>query len=158
MGRIDRVDKLDMENKDYYRIIDYKSGNKDFSLSDVYYGLQLQLLTYLDAILTNEELKDREEALPGGVLYLKIDDPIIKGKRNLSEEEIQDEIMKALKMKGLLLADEDVVKEMDREIEGNSLIIPARINKDGSLGKSSVGTEEQFRLLREHVKIGRAHV
>ena len=152
IGRIDRVDKLDMEKKDYYRIIDYKSGNKDFSLSDVYYGLQLQLLTYLDAILTNEELKDREEALPGGVLYLKIDDPIIKGKRNLSEEEIQDEIMKALKMKGLLLADEDVVKEMDREIDGNSLIIPARINKDGSLGKSSVGTEEQFRLLREHVK------
>lgn len=152
MGRIDRVDKLDMENKDYYRIIDYKSGNKDFSLSDVYYGLQLQLLTYLDAILTNEEIKKKYPVVPGGVLYFKIDDPIIKGKRNLSDEEIEDEIMKALKMKGLILADEEVVREMDRKIEGNSLIIPARMNKNGTLGKSSVGTEEQFKLLREHVK------
>lgn len=152
IGRIDRVDKLDLEERDYFRIIDYKSGNKDFSLSDVYNGLQLQLLTYLDAILTNEEIRERDQILPGGVLYLRIDDPIIKGSRNLSDEEIEKEIMKALKMKGLLLADPEVVKEMDRKIEGSSLIIPARINKDGNLGKSSVGTEEQFKMLREHVK------
>lgn len=152
IGRIDRVDKLDLEEKDYFRIIDYKSGNKDFDLSEVYNGLQLQLLTYLDAILTKEEIREKEPVLPGGVLYLKIDDPIIRGSRNLSDEEIEKEIMKVLKMKGLLLADPEVVKEMDREIDGASLIIPARINKDGNLGKSSVGTEEQFRMLREHVK------
>lgn len=152
IGRIDRVDKLDLEEKDYFRIIDYKSGNKDFSLSDVYHGLQLQLLTYLDAILTNEEIREKDPVLPGGVLYLRIDDPIIKGSRSLSDKEIEEEIMKALKMKGLLLADPKVVKEMDRGIYGSSLIIPARINKDGNLGKSSVGTEEQFKILREHVK------
>ncbi|QGU96297.1 helicase-exonuclease AddAB subunit AddB [Clostridium bovifaecis] len=152
IGRIDRVDKLYLEEKDYFRIIDYKSGNKDFSLSDVYHGLQLQLLTYLDAILTNEEIREKDPVLPGGVLYLRIDDPIIRGSRSLSDEEIEKEIMKALKMKGLLLADPKVVKEMDRGIDGSSLIIPARINKDGNLGKSSVGTEEQFKMLREHVK------
>ncbi|KYH28414.1 helicase-exonuclease AddAB subunit AddB [Clostridium colicanis] len=153
IGRIDRVDKLDLEKKDYFRVIDYKSGNKDFSLSDVYYGLQLQLLTYLDAILTNEELRGEDQVLPGGVLYLKIDDPIIRGSRNLSDKEIEEEIMKALKMKGLLIADPEIVKEMDRQIDGSSLIIPARINNDGTLGKSSsVGTEEQFKMLREHVK------
>ncbi|MEA4825220.1 MAG: helicase-exonuclease AddAB subunit AddB [Clostridium sp.] len=152
IGRIDRVDKLDLEGKDYYRIIDYKSGNKDFKLSDVYYGLQIQLLTYLDAILRNEEIREKYPVIPGGVLYLRIDDPIIKGSRNISDEEIEKEIMKALKMKGLLLADPKIIKEMDREIEGSSLIIPARINKGGDLGKSSVGTEEQFKMLREHVK------
>lgn len=152
IGRIDRVDKLDLEGKNYYRIIDYKSGKKDFSLSDVYYGLQIQLLTYLDAILTNEEIKHKTLSFPGGVLYLRIDDPIIKGSRNISDEEIKKEIIKALKMKGLLLADPEIVKEMDREIDGASLIIPARINKSGELGKSSVGTEEQFKILRNHVK------
>ncbi|MCY6371394.1 helicase-exonuclease AddAB subunit AddB [Clostridium ganghwense] len=152
IGRIDRVDKLNLEGKDYYRIIDYKSGNKDFNLSDVYYGLQIQLLTYLDAILTNEEIKEKEPILPGGVLYFKIDDPIIRGNRGMSEEQMEKEILKALKMKGLLLADVDVIKEMDRKIEGYSLIIPARINKGDTLGKSSVGTEEQFKNLRNHVK------
>ncbi len=152
IGRIDRVDKLELQGKEYYRIIDYKSGNKEFKLSDVYYGLQMQLLTYLDAILSNEEVNMTDEVIPGGVLYFKVDDPIIKGSRSISDEEIEKEIMKALKMKGLLIADPEVVKEMDREIEGASLIIPARINKDGNLGKSSVGTEEQFKMLREHVK------
>lgn len=152
IGRIDRVDKLELDGKEYFRIIDYKSGYKDFSLSDVYYGLQLQLLTYLDAILSNEEINYDKPALPGGVLYLRVDDPIIKGSRSLSDEEIEKEIMKALKMKGILLADPNVVKEMDRQIEGSSLIIPARINKDGSLGKSSTVTEEQFKMLREHVR------
>ena len=152
IGRIDRVDKLELEGKDYYRIIDYKSGNKDFKLSDVYYGLQMQLLTYLDAILSNAEVNMKDPVIPGGVLYFKVDDPIIKGSRSISDEEIEKEIMKALKMKGLLIADPEVVREMDREIEGSSLIIPARINKDGNLGKSSVGTEEQFKMLREHVK------
>ncbi|WP_052221306.1 helicase-exonuclease AddAB subunit AddB [Clostridium homopropionicum] len=152
IGRIDRVDKLTLEGKDYYRIIDYKSGNKDFKLSDVYYGLQIQLLTYLDAILTNEQIKDKDPKIPGGVFYLRIHDPIVKGSREISEEEIEKEIMKELKMRGLLLADPKIVKEMDKEIEGSSLIIPARINKGGDLGKSSVGTEEQFNILREHVK------
>lgn len=152
IGRIDRIDKLNFEGKDYYRIIDYKSGNKDFKLSNVYYGLQIQLLTYLDAILTNEEIEDKVSALPGGVLYFKIDDPIINGNRGMSEEKMKNEILKALKMKGLLLADVDIIKEMDRKIEGYSLIIPARINKGDTLGKSSVGTQEQFKELRDHVK------
>ena len=55
-------------------------------------------------------------------------------------------------MKGLVLADKDIIKEMDREIDGNSLIIPARINKDGTLGKSSAATRPQFDNLRGHVR------
>ena len=62
VGRIDRVDKLITEGEEFYRIIDYKSGNKDFKLSDVYYGLQIQLLTYLDAMLRNERTIDRGES------------------------------------------------------------------------------------------------
>lgn len=152
IGRIDRVDKMEDEEGSYIRVIDYKSGNKAFKLSDVYYGFQMQLLVYLDAMLSIDGEKSEKPVYPGGVLYFKIDDPIIKSKGELGEELIEKEIMKKLKMKGLLLADAKIIKEMDREIDGSSLIIPARINKDGSLGKSSAATKEQFEHLRGHIR------
>ncbi len=151
-GRIDRVDALKTEEGTYLRIIDYKSGSKDFKLSDVYYGLQVQLITYLDAIWENSGMEITPPVLPGGVLYFRIDDPIVKGNGKLSEAEIEQAIMKQLKMKGLLLADVKLIKEMDNSIEGASLIIPARINKGDVLGKSSAASLEQLKMLRKYVR------
>lgn len=151
-GRIDRIDMMEKDGNTYIRIIDYKSGNKIFKLSDVYYGFDIQLLLYLDAILQNENLDEDNRTLPGGIFYFTMDDPIIKDKRNLTEEEIKEEIMKHLKMKGLLLSDPEVVHEMDREMEGTSILIPASIKKDGTLGRSSAATKEQFEMLINHVK------
>lgn len=148
-GRIDRIDAFESEEGAYIRIIDYKSGSKEFRLSDVFYGLQIQLITYLDAIWENGEAK----YLPGGMLYFKIDDPVIKRNGKMSPGDIEKAIMKKLKMKGLLLADVKLIKEMDRTIEGSSIIIPASINKEGALGRNtSAATIEQFILLRRHVK------
>lgn len=153
VGKIDRVDKLIYEGEEYFRVIDYKSGNKEFKLWEVYYGLQVQLLTYLDAILEKEGEKLNFPVFPAGILYFKIDNPIIKKDKNLSDEELEKEIMKALKMKGLILADTKIVREMDREIEGASLILPVGFKKDGDFSKiSHIATKEQFELLREHVK------
>ncbi len=152
IGRIDRIDMLVKEGETYIRIIDYKSGNKIFKLSDVYYGLQVQLLLYLDAILTEEGKDSEKEPLPGAILYFKIDDPIIRNNKDLNDEDLKMEIIKKFKMNGLLIDDPDIIKEMDREMDGNSVVIPARINKDGSLGKSDVASKKQFELLREHVK------
>ncbi len=151
-GRIDRVDALKTEEGTYLRIIDYKSGSKDFRLSDVYYGLQVQLITYLDALWENSGEEIAPPVLPGGVLYFRIDDPIIRGNGKLSEAEIEQAIMKQLRMKGLLLADVKLIKEMDNSIEGASLIIPARINKGDALGKSSAASLEQLKLLRTYVR------
>ncbi len=151
VGRIDRIDTLSTDNGKYLRIVDYKSGDKDFKLSDVYYGLQMQLITYLDALWESSE-NNGEKALPGGILYFRVDDPMIKGTGSSSPEEIETAIMKKLKMKGLLLADVQLIKYMDNTIEGNSIIIPARINKGDVLGKSSAATIEQFTVLRSFVK------
>lgn len=151
VGRIDRIDTLSTDNGKYLRIVDYKSGDKDFKLSDVYYGLQMQLITYLDALWESSE-NSGEKALPGGILYFRVDDPMIKGTGCSSPEEIETAIMKKLKMKGLLLADVQLIKYMDNTIEGNSIIIPARINKGDVLGKSSAATIEQFTVLRSFVK------
>jgi ATP-dependent helicase/nuclease subunit B len=153
MGRIDRVDSMDLEEGTYLRIIDYKSGNKSLELSKVYYGLQLQLLVYLDALISNAEKYIEKQAIPGAILYFKIDDPIIKSNQNMSDEEIEKEVMKKLKMNGLLLKDAKVIREMDKDMQGFSLIIPARINKDGSLSKSpSIISIEQFEILRRYVR------
>ncbi|OFI05459.1 ATP-dependent helicase/deoxyribonuclease subunit B [Clostridium acetireducens DSM 10703] len=152
IGKIDRIDALEKESDIYLRIIDYKSSSKDFKLEEVYYGIQLQLLIYLDSILTEIESELNKNVLPAGILYFKMDDPIIKTKGEISEIKIEEEIIKSLKMRGILLSDTDIIKEMDKEIKGNSLIIPARVNKDGSLGKSSAIDLEHFNILRKYVK------
>ncbi len=154
IGRVDRLDFLHKNNKLYLRIVDYKSGNKEFKLSDIYNGMELQLLIYLDAILTQISGKHGEEAEPGAILYFKLQDPIIKAKGYLSDEEIEKKIALSLKMKGLLLEDVEIIKEMDRDIQGSSLIVPVMVKKDGSISKSksSVATLEQFQDLREFVR------
>ena len=151
-GRIDRIDTLNLDNKTYIRVIDYKSGAKKFDLNELYYGIQIQLLVYLDAILRNSEYILKKQAFPGAILYFKIDDPIIKSNVELKDEEIQDEVLKKLKMDGLLLKDAKIVRSMDKEMTTYSLVIPAAFKKDGDFSSNSaVVTEEQFNILREYV-------
>lgn len=153
-GRIDRIDTLNMDGNTYLRIIDYKSGNKKFDLTELYYGIQIQLLVYLDALLRNSEYILNSGAVPGAILYFKIDDPIIKGNKELSNEEVQEQILEKLKMNGLLLKDAKLVKSMDNTMQTYSLIIPASFKKDGDFSsRSSVATEEQFNILREYVNM-----
>lgn len=151
-GRVDRIDKVELNGETYIRIVDYKSGSKSFDLNELYYGLQIQLLVYLDAILKNSEQILKTQCMPGGILYFKIDNPIIKSKKALSEEEIQVEVLKKLKMDGLLLKDAKIVRSMDKEMTTYSLVIPATFKKDGDFSSNSaVVTEEQFNILREYV-------
>ncbi|NRT90544.1 helicase-exonuclease AddAB subunit AddB [Clostridium beijerinckii] len=151
-GRIDRIDKLDLDGETYIRVIDYKTGAKKFDLNEIYYGLQMQLLVYLDALIRNSKYILDKQVKPGAILYFKIDDPIIKSKKEMTDEEVEKEVLSALKMKGLVLKDARVVKAMDKDIEGYSLVIPASFKTDGSFkATSDVVTEEEFRILREYV-------
>lgn len=151
-GRIDRIDIFDSDKDSFVKIIDYKSGNKDFNLSDVYNGLQLQLIVYLDAVLSNGDKLNRESMKPAGIFYYKIDDPMIKtDEKDL--DIIEKEIQKKLKMKGLVLKDVNIIKKMDREINGYSDIIPVGISKEnGFYSNSSVADNEEFQGLILHVK------
>jgi ATP-dependent helicase/nuclease subunit B len=151
-GRIDRIDTMKTGDGTYVRIIDYKSGSKRFKLSDVYHGLQIQLITYLDALWEKGVGDIEGPMIPAGMLYFKLDDPMLRGSRESDTEKIEKEIMKQLKMKGLVLSNVELIKNMDEQIDGDSDIIPARINKDQTLGRSSAASIEQFEQLRRHVK------
>ncbi|MGE5627711.1 MAG: helicase-exonuclease AddAB subunit AddB [Solirubrobacterales bacterium] len=153
IGKIDRVDMLQKNGETYIRIIDYKSGNKEFKINDIYYGLQMQLLIYLDAILSEIGKRFNQIVIPGGVMYFRLDDPIVKTSGEIGENEISKGIMKALKMNGLILNNISVINSMDSEISGTSDIIPVSINKDSSISnRSSCVDQSQFDILRNYVK------
>lgn len=151
-GRIDRVDLLDDGTDSYVRIIDYKSGDKKLSLSDVYHGLALQLMVYLSAILDSGDALSSKLLKPGGVFYFRLDDPLIET-AEMDDAEIEREIRKKLKMRGLVLEDIRVVRGMDRDIQTRSEIIPVAIGKEDKFHKSSaVAGETDFLGLLAHVK------
>lgn len=153
-GRIDRVDILSSDDKQYVKIIDYKSSSKAYGLSDVYHGLQMQLMIYMDAVLENSQYF-REEALePCGAFYFKIDDPIIEGE--MDGEQLQEEILKKLKLEGLAVGDAEVLTQLDESLEttGKSSIVSVQLNDDGSFKKTSkVVTPEDFMEVIKHVKV-----
>ena len=149
VGKIDRIDIAENEERQFIRIIDYKSSEKNIDLNQVIAGTQIQLLTYMDAVA------ERENKEPAGVLYFNLIEPIISENRNLTDEEIEEKIRKNFKMKGLILADIKIIKMMDKKIEkGSSDIVPAYIDKDGNISKSrsSAITKEEFGILQKRIR------
>ncbi|MGI5912697.1 MAG: helicase-exonuclease AddAB subunit AddB [Syntrophomonadaceae bacterium] len=150
-GRIDRVDILDQESSCYIRIIDYKTGDKRIRLSDFYYGLNLQLLVYLKAVLASSQIAGHKDLKPGGIFYFKIEDPLIKTV-DKAKEVIEQKLNKELKLKGLVLKDLNVVQNMDRQINSSSEIIPVGLKQDNTFNSnSSVISEEDFSYLLRHI-------
>ena len=148
IGKIDRIDIAKLDDKKYVRIIDYKSSVKNLELNDVYAGLQLQLITYLDAVCKLDDF------LPAGILYFNLLEQVINSDKKLSKEEIEQKIKNNFKMKGLILADVNVVKLHDKNLDkGMSEIVPAYIDQSGNLSpkKSSIATSKEFEKLQNYI-------
>lgn len=154
VGRIDRVDMAEGENGVLLRVIDYKSSQKDLKLHEVYYGLALQMLTYLDVLLTYAEEWIGRPALPAGTLYFHVHEPLLSAANGMDRSQAEQELLKRFKMKGLLLADKEAVGLMDTGLDkGHSSIVPAAIKSDGSFySSSSVATPEQWNRLLTSVR------
>ncbi|MEQ8154180.1 MAG: helicase-exonuclease AddAB subunit AddB [Clostridiaceae bacterium] len=151
-GRVDRVDLAEIDGESYIRVIDYKSGSKKFDLTKLFYGLQIQLLVYLDALIKNSKYFLNKQTLPGAILYFRIDDPLISVDKRISEEEIENKVLSSFKMDGLVLKDPRIIKAMDNDAGLYSVVIPAGIKKDGDISStSSAATEEEFEILRDYV-------
>ncbi len=149
-GKIDRVDVAKVDDKKYVRIIDYKSSVKDVDLNQIVAGIQIQLLTYLD------EVSEQKGFDSSGVLYFNLLDTIVKADKNMSDEDIKKELNKKFRMKGLVIADLDIIKMMDSRISPSnySESIPVYLDKDGNISKSKskVLEKEQFESLQKYTK------
>lgn len=152
-GRIDRMDLCKDEEHVYVKIIDYKSGATSFDLAALYYGLQLQLVVYMDAALEMEERNHPDKnVVPAGIFYYHIGDPMADKQEGMSPEDIEKQILKQLRMNGLVNSELDIIKHLDREIEKESDVIPVAI-KDGYVqeSRSSVASTRRFEDLRHFV-------
>ena len=132
--------------KQNIRIIDYKSSIKDIDLNEVKAGIKLQLLTYMN------EMCKQESAEPAGAFYYNLIEPMVKASQNMSDEQIEEELRKQFKMRGLILADVDIIRKMDKNLDtGSSNIIPATINKDETLSKKASNiSKQQFEYLQKY--------
>ncbi len=147
-GKIDRLDIAKTVDGNYIRIIDYKSSIKNINLNEVYAGLQLQLLTYLDAASKNQNVT------PAGALYFSLIDPVLSANANMTDEQITEELRKQFKMQGLILADSNIVRKMDTNlVYGNSNIVPAYITKDREVtDKPNTLNRKQFENLQNYME------
>lgn len=154
IGRIDRIDTCRKDDKLYVKVIDYKSGNRKFSLAALYYGIQLQLVVYMNAALEAQKKKHSDlRVIPAAMLYYHVSDPMTeteKGKPDL--QEIEDAILEELKMTGMVSNDEEVIQLLDSSFDAKSTVIPVARKKDGSFTQaSSVLSEEDFQTVSDFV-------
>lgn len=152
-GRIDRVDTYEERDKVYVRIIDYKSGNTSFSLLNLYHGLQLQLVVYMNAAMELVGKKHPEKKVePAGIFYYHVKHPMVDGMGNESDEEIRGALLEQLKLNGLVNEDPAVYNNMDIGLDGSSTVIPVGLKADGSLKSASkVASAEEFAVLSSYV-------
>ncbi|AXH98493.1 helicase-exonuclease AddAB subunit AddB [Sporosarcina sp. PTS2304] len=152
-GRIDRVDTMKKDDQTFLRVVDYKSSARALDLTEVYYGLSLQMLTYLDVAL--EHAKDwlGVYADPAGVLYMYVHNPMLRLTKELTEDDVEKELLKSYKMQGYIVEDAEIALGMDEQLESESLIIPARLKKDGSFySTSKVVPPEDLNMMRSFVR------
>lgn len=147
-GFVDRMDTWNSGGSIYYRVVDYKTGKKDFDYCDVFNGVGLQMLLYLFALRESGHEELGEDPVPAGVQYFPARAPYLPVDGRLSSEEAQGERKPQWKRRGLLLSDEAVLKAME---PGDS---PQRmcysVKKDGSLS-GDLADREQLKLLKKYV-------
>lgn len=118
-GKIDRIDSLNLNNDTYLRIVDYKSSSKNIKLSDVKDGINLQLMTYMWAMLKNKEKINKEgNVIPAALSYFTITNKVLNiPSYEEDENKISEKVRSALKLRGIYLKDVDVLKRMDNNLE-----------------------------------------
>lgn len=147
-GKIDRIDTAKNDDGKYLRIIDYKSSAKNIDLNEVYAGLQIQLLTYMDAICKEEDI------FPAGIFYFSLLEQMVKAEKKMTEQEIEDMIRKNFRMKGLIIADVKIIRMNDKELKsGSSKLVPAAITSSGTVNEkwTSGVSKEDFKVLQDYI-------
>ncbi len=144
IGQIDRVDTYEADGKSFVRIVDYKTGTKNFNKEEIAYGLNLQMLLYLFTVLHSGKEKYGEKIIPCAVLYIPSvspDEKIFLGQ----SASVTDFPFTA---KGIVISDMNIIRAMERDVSG--LYIPVTLKQNGEFtARSSVASHEEMSELIE---------
>lgn len=154
-GIIDRIDICEDHENLYVRIVDYKSGKSDFDLLRTYYGLKMQLITYMRAAMQIEGKRHPgKNIIPAGILYYNIDDPIIEN-AGADAAFVEEKIQEALRMQGVVNSSKTIVRRMDDIADKKSKVVPVSFKADGELDlyKSKTMSTAQFLELGKYVSL-----
>ncbi|MCR5829855.1 MAG: PD-(D/E)XK nuclease family protein [Lachnospiraceae bacterium] len=143
-GRVDRIDVCRKNGRTFLRVVDYKTGNLDFDLNLLYHGIRVQLALYTKVAVEMIKEKGAENPETAGFYYYKIDDPIVEGEAGMSDEELFEKKVKALRLNGP--SDSEPVKliSQDKNLDGgdeslgekrDSKVIPVATLQTGELSK-----------------------
>lgn len=149
-GFVDRVDGWEHGGRLYLRVMDYKTGRKSFDLTDVFHGIGMQMLLYLFTLEKYGKDYFGKEVVPAGVLYVPARDLLAKGERDMTEEERQAQLDKALTRQGLLLDDPAVLEAMENTPD-RKRFLPLRLRKDGGFTSNDLASLAQLGRLSRHL-------
>ena len=152
-GFVDRVDGWVHNDRLYLRVVDYKTGKKSFSLTDVWHGLELQMLLYLFTLEDRGRQLYGRDVVPSGVLYLPARDLILPGSRGMDEQKIQAAADKELRRSGMLLNDQDVLRAMEHFSDTKARFLNLKRPKSATEVSGEVlASAEQLGVMRRHVE------
>lgn len=157
-GSIDRIDTYEDADHVYLKIIDFKSGDKKFELCSLYYGLQLQLVMYMNVARGMAAAQNKgKEVIPAAILYYHLTDPVLDGgdvPADGTDEDINALVRRKLKTRGLIQKDRGIIDLLDREAGANSDVIPVKFTTKGEFDKrgSDVMTADDFEEVSDYVR------
>lgn len=150
-GKIDRLDQFFVNEEPYLAVVDYKSSPHDFNYRDAYYGLAMQMLTYLDVALQNAANLVGKQAKPAGAFYLHVKNPLLK-ELVTEEEQYQQSVLKEFQYQGLLVENEALLQRLDPTIgaKEKSLVYPFQISAKEQYKSTEFVKEQELEQLIEH--------
>lgn len=152
-GKIDRLDAIKHGQQTFIGVIDYKSSYRDLNFQDIYYGLALQLMTYLDVALLNAvQLVGVKDVKPAGAFYMHVKNPTLA--HDTSEDKALDLMLEQYKYQGIILNDEDVLAELDREVapQTSSPVFNYRQLKNENYRSNQFVSEDEISVMREFTR------
>ncbi len=152
VGKIDRIDRYEDDEHIYLKIIDYKSGATTFQVQDMNYGLQIQLMVYLNAAVELEKRNSPgKTVIPAGLFYFNMKDPLIPG--GTAEKDRELELLRAMKLSGFVNSDRTIVELMEKPVEQEFVTLPVKLTKNGEFTKNSyVADTGQLQGMERHVR------